>query len=142
MQESVGRNRSTMNLLTKLMTNFKRHVSAGCGVSKNYYRGEKERLAGTEQDSKSLEDMYQDVSYLIIPQIEKQLIGVFFADENARETLYYAAVAFADDMDLITKGAEALKVMSKILDMRNKLHRAIGGCAQEAKTRYFVWQWK
>ena len=141
-EESVGRNRSAMKLFTKLMPNFNRHVSAGYGISKEYCEGEEEKLEGTGQGNKFSGDMCRDVSCLIMRQIEKQLIGIFFVDKITGEEVQIVAVAFVDDADLMTEGSEAFKLMQEILNMHNRLHGATGGHVQEDKTTYYAWQWK
>ena len=121
------------------MLNFNRHISTGHGISKNYYRGEEEKLEETRQGNKFSGDMCRDVSCLIIHQIEKQLIGVFSVDKITGKELQCVAVAFADDTDLMTEGEEAFKLMQRTLSMHNRLHGATGGYVQEDKTTYFAW---
>ena len=46
-EESAGRDRNAMKLITKVMPNLKHYVCTGFGISSNYYGGEHNQLAGT-----------------------------------------------------------------------------------------------
>ena len=83
--------------------------------------------------------MCQDVSCLIICQIEKQMIGIFFADKMSSKILQCVAFAFANDINLMTKGTESFKLIQKILDKWNRLCKGTGSYTQESKTTYFTW---
>ena len=48
---------------------FKHHISAGFGISDDFYRG-LEKLAGTGQGNKFSGDMCRDISCLIMKQLE------------------------------------------------------------------------
>ena len=45
-EESVGRDREAMKLITKVISNWKDYMWTGFGIRKLYYRGENNRLAG------------------------------------------------------------------------------------------------
>ena len=138
-EESVRQNRSAMKLFTKLMPNFERHTSTGYGVSNTYCGGEEEKLEGTGQENKFSSNMYRDVSCLITRQIEKEMIETFIIDKKTEEEIQCVAAAFVDDADLMTEGQKAIKLMQKILNMCNRLHRAMGSHVQENKTACYSW---
>ena len=75
-EESIRRNRKEMLLYTKIMPRFEHYISTRYGLSKRYYGGANP-LAGTSQGNKFSEDIFRDVSCLIIRQLE-QKIGIVF----------------------------------------------------------------
>ena len=83
-EESVGRNRAAMKLLTKIMLCFKHCASTGYGISQQYYGGEEYKLAGTGQGNKFSGNMCREVSCAIMRHTENKLIGIFFADPGTR----------------------------------------------------------
>jgi len=48
-EESVGRDRQAIKLITKVIPNWEHHLSTAFGISKKYYGGEQRHLAGTGQ---------------------------------------------------------------------------------------------
>ena len=76
-EESVGRSREAMKLITKVIPNSKHYLYTGFGISLSYYGGENERLAGTGQGNKFSGDLCRDTSCLIIREIEKKRLGIF-----------------------------------------------------------------
>ena len=46
-EESVGRDRQAIKLITKVIPNWKHHLSTAFGISEKYYGGEQRHLAGT-----------------------------------------------------------------------------------------------
>jgi len=65
-EESVGRKRKPMILYTKIMPRFRKYISTGYGISTDYCRGDRVKLAGTGQGNKFSSDIYRDISCLII----------------------------------------------------------------------------
>ena len=47
LEESVGRDRRAMKLITKVIPNQQHYLSTVFGISESYYRGEQDKLAGT-----------------------------------------------------------------------------------------------
>ena len=101
------------------MPNFNKHASTEHSVSQNYYGSKDEKLEGTGQGNKFSGDMCRDVSYLIIRQIERQLIGIFFVNEVTKEKLQCIAVAFVNDANLMLEGPKAFKIIQQMLNTCN-----------------------
>ena len=70
-EESIGRDRDVMKMLTKLMPRWKHYVSTAHGVSKECYGGNENELAGTGQRNKFSGDVCRDTSCMIIKVLEK-----------------------------------------------------------------------
>jgi len=85
--------------------------------------------------------MCQDVSCLIICQIENQQLGVKFQDLVMLEILQCALVSFVDNTDMMTDREKARKQMQKIINIYNKLYGATGGYIEDKKFTYYAWQW-
>ena len=49
LEESVGRDRAAMKIISKVIPNWKHYICTGFGISKFYYGRENDRLAGTGQ---------------------------------------------------------------------------------------------
>ena len=58
---------------------------------------------------------------------------MFIVDKKTGEETQCVAAAFVNDADLIMEGQEAIKLMQKIINMHNRLHRAT--MAVEVETR-------
>ena len=101
MEESVGRNISAMKLFTIIIPRFRHYIITAYEISQQYYEDEKEELAGIGQENKFSRDMHRDVTCIIICQIEKKLLEIFFRDKITRKTSQCVAIAFVDNTDFM-----------------------------------------
>ena len=83
------------------------YLSTAFGISENYYRGECDQLAGIGQGNCFLGDVYRDTSYLIIKEIERQELGMKICSKLTMKLAQIVAVAFVDNIELITDGEDA-----------------------------------
>ena len=58
-------------MLINLIPRWKYYVSTVYGISKDFYRGSKSELVGTEQGNKFSEDLCSNISCIIIKVLEK-----------------------------------------------------------------------
>ena len=70
LEESVGKDRSAMKLIAKVIPNWRHYVCTRFGASSTYYGGEEDKLAGTGQGNRFSGDVCRDLSCLIIRNIE------------------------------------------------------------------------
>ena len=140
-EESAGRDRNAMKLITKVMPNLKHYVCTGFGISSSYYGGEENNLAGTGQGNRFSGDLCRDTSCLIIKEIEKQQLGMNINSNVTNETVQKAAVSYVDDNDYVTDGEDAKRKMNQILKICDDLHTATGGNLQEEKSKFFAYKW-
>ena len=115
------------------------YLSTTFGISKNYYGGESNQLAGIGQENRFLGDVYRGTLYLIIKEIEQKELGMKIYSKLAMKLAQIAAVAFVDDIDLITDGEYAEYKIQLILTIYNDLYLAIGGYIEDAKCKFFIW---
>ena len=66
------------------------------------------------------------MSCIIICQIEKKLLRIFFIDKVIGETSQCVAIAFVENTDFMPEGENAQGQMQSILENCNKFYRAIG----------------
>jgi hypothetical protein len=131
-----------MNLFTKIMPVFQHYVCTGFGMSERAYGEEKQQMAGTGEGNKFLGDICRDISYLIIRELKKRMLGVKFKSVISNEIEQCVAVSFVDDNDLAIDSENVEVIMQEIIDLYEMLHAAIGGEIEGSKTKYFAWQWK
>jgi len=91
-----------MKLIIKVMPNLKHFISTEYKISNEYYKGEEMKLAGTGQGNKFSRDIYRDISYLIIRQIELKNLGVIMKVPISQKAIYKVAVVFVDNIDLVS----------------------------------------
>ena len=75
-EESVGRSRKVIKLIMKVIPNWHHYISTAFGISHNYYGGEENRLAGTDQGNRFSGHVCRDTSCLIIKTIETEKVGM------------------------------------------------------------------
>jgi len=139
LEESVGRDRDALKLISKVIPNWNHYVSTAYGISEKCYRGEDNQLAGTGQGNKFSGDVCRDTSCLIMKSIENEQLGMEFVSGLTNEMIQIVAVMFVDDADMITEGVEAKMKMMRILKMYDDLHSVTGGKIEENKCKFFTW---
>ena len=97
LEESVGRYRAVIKLISKAIPKWRHQICTGFGISDFYYGGEDNPLAGTGQGNRFLGDVCRDSSCLIIRDIERMNIGMKFESRVSRERVLKVVVAFVDD---------------------------------------------
>ena len=90
-----------MNLLIKIIPNFKYHISTEFEINSRCYRGEEIILARTGQGNKFSGDIYRDISCLIIRQIEKENLRIQFKLMISTLQEQSMSVPFIDDTNLV-----------------------------------------
>ena len=144
LEESVGRDRAAIKLITKVIPNWNHYVSAAHGISEKSYGGEDNKLVGTGQGNRFSGDVCRDTSCLIMKCIENEKLGITFKSGLTCQSVQIVAVMFVDDADMITEGVEAQDKMKRILKMHDDLHSATGRKIEEKKCKFFAWKyfWK
>ena len=112
-EESVGRKRNPMVSHTKIMPKFRKFVSAGHGISEEYYSSKRNNLAWVGQGNKFTRDTRKDVSCLIIKELENKGFRIEIKSHVSNKKELCAAVTFGDDIDLIEDGPKAEENMQK-----------------------------
>lgn len=138
-EESVGRDRKAIKLITKVIPNWEHCLSTAFGVSEKHYGGENNALVGTGQGNRFSGDVCRDISCLTMRVIEKENLGMKLKSDIASIEEFSTAVLFVDDDDMITEGREAEQKMQRILEICNELHAATGGHIQNKKCECFAW---
>ena len=108
-EESIGRDRDVMKMLTKLMPRWKHYVSTAHGISEEYHGGNECELAGTGQVNKFSGDVCRDTSCMIIKVLENEKLGIKFKSKMSQLETLTSAIAFVDDEDLVAEGKEVEK---------------------------------
>ena len=85
--------------------------------------------------------MCQDISYLIIRQLEIKNLGIAFLSLVTLAKVICSAISFVDDNDLVVDGKQVLRKIQSILNIYIILYMATGGKMQEEKTKFYYWQW-
>jgi len=142
LEESLGRDRNVMKMLTNLIPRWKHYVSTAHGISKRYYGGSENELAGTGQGNKFSGDLCRDTSCMIIKVLEKNEMGVKYVSKLSRDEIIISAIAFVDDTDLVIDGDDLQERMQRMLQQYNDLYTATGGLIEQNKSMFFAWQWK
>ena len=106
-EEAIERVHYAMKLFIKVMPNFKYYVCISYGLSNQFYGRESYKLTGTKQGNKFSWDMYRDVSYLIIKQIEKENLYINIDSSALYNVQQYISVSFVNSTDLVTNGLSA-----------------------------------
>ena len=140
-EESIGRDRDLMKILTNLIPRWKHYVSTAYGISSEYYGGSEKELAGTGQGNKFSGDLCRDTSSIILKVLENRKLGVDYKSKLSKSEVLISAIAFVDDTDLIVEGTEAEEKMQEMLKQYNDLHTATGGLIEQKKSSYFAWKW-
>ena len=104
-EESVGRDRSAIKLITKIIPNWQHYARTGFGISNAYYSGEYDRLAGTGQGNRFSSNVCRDTLCLIIKCVETKDLGMNFKSNVVNETMPIAAVAHVDNNNLVSDGS-------------------------------------
>lgn len=99
-------------------------------------------MAGTGQGNKFSGNICQDISCLIIRELEKRILGVKFESVISNKIEQCVAVSFVDDNNLATDGKNVEVIIQEIIDLYEMLHMATGGEIEGSKTKYFAWQQK
>ena len=141
MEESVGRDKAAIKLITKVIPNWRHYIRTGFGNSNEYYGGEYDQLAGTGQGNRFSGDVCRDTSCLIIKAIETKDLGMKFKSNISNETISVSAVVYVDDNDLVSDGQRVKEKMQTGLSLFNSLHEATGGCVEESKSKIFSYKW-
>ena len=89
------------------MPRFKHYVSAGHGISEDFYDGDDEVLVGRGQGNKIFGEMCRDISCLITKQIKKKQLGVKFIDLETLQALQCALISCEDNADMMIDGEES-----------------------------------
>ena len=141
-EESIGRDRQAIKLITKVIPNWEYHLSTAFGISEKYYGGEQRHLAGTGQGNQFSGDVCCDISCLIMKVIEKENLGMRLKSNITLLEEFITAVLFVNDADMITEGEKAEEKMQMILKIYNRLYTATGGHIENKKYKYFAWYWQ
>ena len=141
-EESAGRDRAAVKLMSKVMPNWQHCVRTGHGISVSYYGGEFDKLAGTGQGNRFSGDVCRDTSCLILKVIENENLGMNFDSNVTQKSMHVAAVSYVDDNDLVTDGVNVEDKMNKGVNTFNSSHEATGGLVEEKKSKFFAHQWK
>jgi len=141
-EESMGRNRDIIKILTNLIPRWQHYVSTAYGISEKCYGGSGTELAGTGQGNKFSGDLCRDTSSMIIKVLENKKLGVEYKSKLTDDNITVSAIAFVDDTDLVAEGPKAEEMMEKMLVTYNDLHTATGGLIEQSKSSYFAWRWK
>jgi hypothetical protein len=141
LEESVGKDRSAMKLIAKVIPNWRHYVCTGFGASSTYYGGEEDKLAGTGQGNRFSGDVCRDLSCLIIRNIECKQVGMNIQSKLYGDTIQKVAVAFVDDNDMMSDGDDVNQKMKIIVTEYNDLYTATGGYIEEDKSKYYAYQW-
>ena len=142
LEESVGRDRAVMKLISKVIPKWRHYICTGFGISDFYYGGENDPLAGTGQGNRFSGDVCRDSSCLIIRNIERMNVGMNFESRVSGEIVLKVVVAFVDDNDMVADGENIEVDMNRILNEYNDLHSATGGQIEEQKSKFYAYQWK
>ena len=132
-EESAGRDRAAVKLMSKVIPNWRHYIRTGYGISKSYYGGELDPLAGTGQGNRFLGDVCRDTSCLILKVIEKNNLGMNFESLISNESMQVTAVSYVDDNDLVSDGEIVVDKMNKGVYIFHSLHEATGGCIEKKK---------
>jgi hypothetical protein len=141
LEESTGKDRKAMKLIAKALPILKHFVCTGFGVSSLYYGGREDRLAGTGQGNRFSGDVCRDSSCIIIRSIERKEVGMMLQSRIYDDKIQKVAVAFVDDNDMMSDGEEVGEKMKIITTEYNDLYTASGGYVEEAKSKYYAYQW-
>ena len=141
-EESAGRDRDAVKLFSKVIPNWRHCIQTGHGISNSYCGGELDPLAGAGQGNRFSGDARRDTSCLILKSIEDKQFGMNFASKATTEREQVAAVAHADDNDLVTDGECAEENMNSGFKIFNDMNEATGGCVEEKKSKFFACKWK
>ena len=141
LEESIGKDRSAMKVITKVIPKWRHFICTGFGISAMYYGGVNNILAGTGQGNRFSGDVCRDLSCLIIKNIEQRGVGMKIKSRVYNDTIQKVAVAFVDDNDMISDGDEVQEKMNFIVTEYNDLHMATGGYMEEEKSKYYAYQW-
>ena len=142
LEEFVGRERKEIKLITKVIINQNHYVSTSFRVSIIHYGGENNHLTGTRQGNRFLGDVCQDISYMIMEQIENKKLRMHFALRITLKSDQIAVALFADDTDIITEGKDVKMKMQEILKIHKNLYLVTGGHIEEKKCKYFTWRYR
>ena len=78
------------------------HVCTDFGVSKNYYRHEREKLGGTGQGNLLSGAICRDMLCIIFKYLEGLNLGAIIEVIKSQKSLQRVAIAFVDDTDFYT----------------------------------------
>jgi len=140
-EESAGRDRDAVKLFSKVIPNWRHYICTGYGISKTYYRGECDKLAGTGQGNRFSGDVCRDTSCLILKMIENKQLGMNFVSKLSNETAHVVAVSYVDDNDLVSDRENIGENMNRGIEIFNSMHEATGGCVEETKCKFFAYKW-
>jgi len=87
-----------------------------------------------------LGDICQDISCLIIKEIEKKNLGIIFRSNVSNEMEQCISVSFVNDNDLVIDRENAEEKIQEIIDIYETLHIVTGGKIEGKKTKYYAWQ--
>ena len=97
MQDSVGLETKHIQLITKILPIMEYYVSTSFGLSKEYYGGRRETIAGTGKGNVVFVNIFRCSSWIILRDIEKENLGVFIKSPVTEESEQQLAIAFVDD---------------------------------------------
>ena len=140
-EESAGRSRKVIQLITKVIPNWQHFISTNFGISSEYYGGQNNKLAGTGQGNRFSGDVCRDTSCLIMKVIEQEKVGMRLESVITKRDEVITSVMFVDDADMVSEGENAEANMQRILEIYNKLYSATGGYIEDKKCKYFSWKW-